>query len=198
MLFQQLHFTYWSRTCLYSICETYSTLSPNATAQRGFQQCNRLFALESEWAELSPEQRFQKRQTEAKPLAEDFFRWARSANVLPKSPLGKALRYAIDQQPWLMNVFLDGRLELSNNRAERSIKPFVIGRKNWLFCNSQKGAGSSSVIYSLIETAKENSLKPFEYLEYLFTALPNATTSIIDSLLPWSDDLPARIKAGKL
>ena len=171
---------------------------PNAAAMHGFALCNRLFALESEWTELSPEQRLNKRQNEAKSLAEEFFFWARSVNALPKSALGKAVHYAFEQQPWLMNVFLDGRLELSNNRAERSIKPFVIGRKNWLFCNSQKGARSSSVIYSMIETAKENGLKPFEYLAYIFAKLPNSTTSAIDRCLPWSEDLPDYIKAGKI
>jgi len=170
----------------------------NAAAQRGFELCSRLFTLENGWGELSPEDRLEKRLTEAKPLTEEFFHWAKSANALPKSALGKAVHYALEQQPWLMNVFLDGRLELSNNRAERSIKPFVIGRKNWLFCNTPKGARSSSVIYSVIETAKENGLKPFDYLEYLFTRLPNDTVSAIDSCLPWSEHLPVRIKAGKI
>jgi len=170
---------------------------PNAAAQQGFQQCNHLFSLENKWKDLSPEERHKKRQEEAQPLAEAFFRWANSVHALPKSALGKALNYALEQKPWLMNVYLDGRLELSNNRAERSIRPFVIGRKNWLFSSSQKGAKSSSVIYSIIETAKENGLKPFEYLEYLFTMMPNTTTAAIDSLLPWAENLPHHIKAGK-
>ena len=68
---------------------------------------------------------------------------------------------------------LDGRLEISNNRAERSIKPFVIGRKNWIFCNTPSGARSSAVYYSLVETAKENGLNPFEYLSWIFTQAPN-------------------------
>ena len=133
---------------------------------------------------------------EAVPLAQELFAWARSANALPQSLLGKAIHYALQQQPYLMNVFLDGRLELSNNLAERSIKAFVIGRKNWLFSNSPKGAQSSSVIYSIIETAKENGLKPFEYLEYVFTAMPNGAASDIDKVLPWSQDLPDHIKVG--
>ena len=170
----------------------------NATAQYGFDICNRLFAFESQWADLEPDERLKKRLVDAKPLAEELFRWAKSVNALPKSALGKAVNYAVEQQSWLMNVFLDGRLELSNNRGERSIKPFVIGRKNWLFCNSQKGARSSSVIYSMIETAKENGLKPFEYLEYIFQELPNMTASFLDDILPWAEGLPDRIKAGKL
>jgi len=115
-------------------------------------------------------------------------------NALPKSLLGKAVQYACGQQKYLMNVYLDGRLELSNNRAERSIKPFVMGRKNWLFCNTPKGARASSVIYSVIETAKENGLKPFEYLKFLFETMPNSTTGKIDSILPWGNAIPQECK----
>jgi hypothetical protein len=77
---------------------------------------------------LSPEERYKKRMERSKPLVDEFYAWVNNANTLPKSALGKALRYALEQRPYLENVFLDGRLELSNNRAERSIKPFVIGR----------------------------------------------------------------------
>jgi hypothetical protein len=77
--------------------------------------------------------------------------------------LGEAVLYALNQRPWLERVLLDGRLELSNNRAERSIKPFVIGRKNWLFNNTPKGTVASAMIYSIVETTKENGLNPFEY-----------------------------------
>jgi hypothetical protein len=114
--------------------------------------------------------------------------------LMPKSLLGKAVHYLYMQKAYLEKVFEDGRLELSNNRSERSIKPFVIGRKNWLFSATPRGAKASSVIYSLIETAKENGLKPFEYLEYLFEALPNMAEGKIESLLPWSETLPARCR----
>jgi hypothetical protein len=88
---------------------------------------------------------------------------------------------------------MDGRLEIDNNRAERSIKPFVIGRKNWLFSNTSKGAQASAIIYSIIETSKENGLNPYEYLKYIFEQLPNVDTkdtAILDSLLPWAATLP--------
>ena len=168
---------------------------PTAVAQYGFNLCNELFLLEREWADLPAEKRYEKRLSVAKPKAETLFAWASSVNALPKSPLGKAVHYALEQRRWLMNVFLDGRLEISNNRAERSIKPFVIGRKNWLFNNTPKGAKSSSVIYSIIETAKENDLKPLEYLDYVLTMLPNETTSAIDRYLPWADGLPEHLKS---
>ena len=100
--------------------------------------------------------------------------WANetSAKTAPKSALGKALQYLREQWPYLVRYLEDGRLELSNNRAERSIKPFVIGRKNWLFSNTPAGAQSSAVIYSLIETAKENDLDPYRYLVWLLNHAP--------------------------
>jgi hypothetical protein len=159
-------------------------------SQKGLDFCNRLFALEREFENLTTEERYEKRLERSKPLAGEFYAWANSVRALPKSALGKALRYALGQRPYLENVFKDGRLELSNNRAERSIKPFVIGRKNWLFSATPKGAKASSIIYSIIETAKENGLKPFEYLKHIFEAAPNIQNRDLDSLLPWSDSLP--------
>lgn len=84
-------------------------------------------------------------------------------------------------------------MDLDNNRSERSIKPFVIGRKNWLFANTSRGADASATIYSIVETAKENGLNPFNYLQYLFERLPNLDTQdekALDELLPWSATLP--------
>ena len=128
------------------------------------------------------------------PVAEEFFTWVASLNVLPKTLLGKAVTYALLQRMYLMNVFLDERCELSNNRAERSIKPFVLGRKNWLFSATVKGARASSVIYSVIETAKENGLIPYEYLKFLFEVIPNSTTGQLPCYLPWSDLIPSHCR----
>lgn len=132
----------------------------------------------------------------SKPLLLAYFEWAERMEplVLPKSKLGDAIGYSLKQRKYLENFLLDHRLEISNNRAERAIKPFVIGRKNWLFSNTPKGAKASAIIYSLIETAKENGLNPFPYLEYLFHQLPNADLRDQETLkrfLPWSEDLPA-------
>ena len=149
-----------------------------------------LFHLEEKWKQLHPEERHRRRQKESKPLAEAFFSWLEGLRVLPKSALGKAVSYALEQKKWLMNVYLDGRTELSNNRIENSVRPFSLGRKNWMFCNSIKGADASSVVYSIIETAKANGLKPFEYLKFLFETLPNSTISAMDSLLPWGESVP--------
>ena len=170
---------------------------PNSNAQKGLDFCNQLFALEKKFENLEFSERHKERERQSRPIAEAFFAWAHNLNAVPKLALGKAVEYALKQKSWLMNVFSDGRLELSNNRAERSIKPFVMGRKNWLFCNTQKGARASAVVYSIIETAKETGLKPFEYLKFVFETMPNTTTSQIDNLLPWSETLPDCCKAGR-
>jgi hypothetical protein len=163
-------------------------------SQKGLDFCNRLFALERGFEKLEPEERYKERLERSKPVMDEFYAWANNVGALPKSALGRALRYALEQKPYLENVLLDGRLELSNNRAERSIKPFVIGRKNWMFSATPKGAKASAVIYSIIETAKENGLKPFEYLKYLFETMPNMAAEPLDSLLPWSPSLPEGCK----
>lgn len=162
-------------------------------SSRGQQFCDRLFTLERDYTKLSPNDNFKERhlarEKYSRPVMEAFFGWAEKVapEVLPKSLLGTALRYALGQRVWLERVLLDGRLELSNNRAERSIKPFVIGRKNWLFNNTPKGADASAVIYSLIETAKENKVNPYEYLTNAFRIAPNLPTgSDVDELLPWN------------
>jgi transposase len=166
---------------------------PGSEAMRGLQFCDRLFSLEQTYAALSAEEnckaRYLARNEHTKPVMDDFFEWAEKVErvVLPKSLLGLAVRYALHQRPWLERVLLDGRLELSNNRAERSIKPFVIGRKNWLFNNTPKGAEASAVLYSIVETAKENGLVPYEYLAEIFRKAPNLPPdSSVDSLLPWN------------
>ena len=163
-------------------------LRSRSPAQTGLDFCNRLFALEAEFLRqtLSAEQRYAQRKQRSEPIAGEFFRWAQNEyekNPVPKSLYGAALGYALRQQSWLMHVFCDGRLELSNNRAERSVRPFAIGRKNWLFSNIPLGAKISAVIYSLVETAKINGLNPASYLEYLLTALPRGSQP--EDCLPW-------------
>jgi len=107
--------------------------------------------------------------------------------------LGKAVTYALNQKETLNNFLLDGRIEISNNRAENAIRPFVTGRKNWLFSDTQRGAKASAIVYSIIESAKANQLNPYMYLVLLFTELPNLKELTAESLtpfLPWSSELP--------
>jgi hypothetical protein len=156
---------------------------------------NRLFDLERKFEGLATDDNFKARRDArseyTKPLMEQFFAWAQDIEkaALPKSLLGIAVGYALRQRKRLETVLLDGRLELSNNRAERSIKPFVIGRKNWLFSNMASGAEASAIIYSLVETAKENLIDPYKYLTAVFHAAPNSIDSV-ESLLPWNIHIP--------
>ena len=164
-------------------------------ASVGLDYCNRLFAIERQLKELSSQEHYEKRLELSKPMLDDFYTWLKKQRqqTLPKSAFGQAITYCLNQWDDLNHFLLDGRLEIDNNRAERSIKPFVIGRKNFLFSNTPRGAKGSAIIYSIIETAKENNLKPYNYLVYLFERLPNVDTQdsvTVDSLLPWSDTLP--------
>lgn len=168
-------------------------------SQAGLDFCNRLFTIEREIKDLSFEERYSIRQERSRPIVDAFGEWIRKQRpqVLPKSMLGKAIAYCWNQWNKLIVFLGDGRLELDNNRSERSIKPFVIGRKNWLFSNTPRGATASSIIYSIIETAKENGLNPMVYLIYLFEHLPqlnNWTDQEIDSFLPWSPSVLAICK----
>ena len=142
-------------------------------ALEGLQYSNFLFAMEKEWAELPPEERYKQRLARSKPVMDALLAWAETKTAPPKSSLGKALYYLREQWPYLKRYLEDGRLEISNNRAERSMKPFVMGRKNWLFANTEGGAQSSAVIYSLIETAMENGLDPYRYLVYVLSRAPS-------------------------
>lgn len=171
------------------------SVQSKTNAQEGLDFCNRLFQIERDLKDLSTEERYQKRLEQSKPVLESFLSWLKikEQQTLPKSGLGKAIKYCLNQWAKLEAFLLDGRLEISNNRAERAIKPFVIGRKNFLFSKSVKGAKASAITYSIIETAKANGLVPFFYLKYLFEKLPNIdvqNNEILDELLPWSQSIP--------
>lgn len=171
----------------------------NSPPMEAIRHIGRLYKLEQEFQNLPRENhfkaRFEARQQRSKPLVDAFFDWCTAQNEPPKSLFGRALRYALNQRLWLEKYLLDGRLEIDNNRAERSIKPFVIGRKNWLFCNTQGGAKVSAVLYSILETAKENGLNPFDYLTYVFRNAPNLNVAnnpdALELLLPRNFPGPA-------
>ena len=161
-------------------------------ADRAMTCINYLFHLERKFKDLEPEERYIKRLEFSKPIADNFFEWLRAVEglVMPDFPIGRAISYALNQQEYLLNVFLDGRLEFTNNRAERSIRTFVLGKKNWLFSNTPDGAYASSVIYSIVGSALENGLDPYRYIKYLLETMQNNMTGGAEALLPWSADLP--------
>ncbi len=168
----------------------------NSSAAQGLAYCNLLFKMEEGLADLPPKERYDQRLEQAKPVLDALLAWANTRTAAPKSSLGKALSYLKEQWLYLLNYLKDGRLELSNNRAERSIKPFVIDRKNFLFANTPSGAKSSSAIFSLIQTASENGLDPYRYLTWLVSsaAVMDLTQPVVvRSLLPWN--APASCKA---
>lgn len=164
-------------------------------ADEGLKLCNELFELEKEFRDMTPDQRHAARQERSQAKIAQIKAWLDKAaiDVLPKTATGMAIAYCLAQWTKLTAFLLDGRLEIDNNRAERAIKPFVIGRKNWLFTNTPNGANASAALYSIVETAKENGLIPFEYLKCIMERLPNIDTknhAELDRLLPWADTLP--------
>lgn len=166
-------------------------------AFQGLSFCNRLFAIEREIKDATNEERLRVRMEKSRPVVDSFLAWLRvqRPRVSPKTALGKAIEYCLNQWDKLVVFLQDGRLELDNNRSERSIKPFVIGRKNWLFSNTPRGAKTSATIYSIIETAKENGLNPFAYLKWLFEEMPQLVDlkdpEALDRLMPWSEAVPS-------
>ena len=161
--------------------------SPTVTTAIAY--CSKVFDIEEELADLSCEERYEQRLLRVKPILEEFFSWAETRMAAPKTKLGEALTYTRNQRPFIMNYLLDGHLEVSNNIAERSIKPFVIDRKNFLFANTPAGAEGSAITFSIIETGKEYGLDPFKYLTYILETAPRLNQdqeNWIEVLLPWN------------
>jgi transposase/uncharacterized coiled-coil protein SlyX len=168
-------------------------------ADEGLKLCDELFEIEAEFKNMTAEERYNARQNRSVAKLTQIKTWLDKAiiEVLPKTATGQAIAYCINQWSKLTAFLQDGRLEIDNNRAERSIKPFVIGRKNWLFANTPRGATSSAILYSIIETAKENGLVPFEYVKFLLEQLPNIDTKksgVLDTVLPWSETIPTHCR----
>ncbi|MEG0355820.1 MAG: transposase, partial [Lachnospiraceae bacterium] len=129
-------------------------------------------------------------------VMEAFWRWLNTLNPPSGSKLAMAVTYAKNQRPYLENILKDGRVGLSTNLVENSIRPFTIGRKNFLFFDTPKGATAGQIIYSLVETAKANNVNPRLYLETILTHMPGYQNEPagIEQLLPWSDFIVERCK----
>ena len=157
-------------------------------ADWALNQIQKLYALESKLKTQTFEVKQQQRQQLAAPLLKQLWDWLeKSKDTVPKeSSVGKAIYYSQNQWPKLIRYLDDGRLNIDNNRAERAVKPFVIGRKAWLFANTRTGATASATLYSMVETAKINGLEPYKYLTELFEQLPTANTpEALAKLLPY-------------
>ena len=161
-------------------------------AERAMKDIRQLYRIEKQLKGKTPKEIHAMRQEKAKPIIEKLKIWLQETKpgITPTSLMGKALTY-LDNQWSYLTAYLDhGAAAIDNNKAERAIRPFVIGRKNWLFANSVKGAKASSTLYSIVETAKANNIEPWHYFNHVFKELPNATTvEEIEALLPWNVDL---------
>lgn len=147
----------------------------------------KLYQVERDLKDLTPEARRVARQERARPILEHIKTWldSKAEKVLPKGKLGEAIRYTLNLWPQLTTYLEDGHLAIDNNLTENAIRPFVIGRKGWLFAGSPKGADASAILYTLVETAKANGLDPHAYLTHVFEHLPRAKTQdSVRSLLP--------------
>ena len=165
-----------------------STQRKTSLAAIALQRIQLLYRLGRQWKHLEPERRLTLRQSRSVPVLDNFGQWLDQhlPQVVPKSALGKAMHYAHKQCSKLIVYTQDGRLRIDNNLTENAIRPFVIGRKNFLFCDTVAGANASANLYSLIETAKANDLEPYTYLKTVFTELPKATSlEDIEELLPF-------------
>ncbi|MCU7929004.1 MAG: IS66 family transposase [Candidatus Thiodiazotropha sp. (ex Dulcina madagascariensis)] len=159
----------------------------NSKAYRGLILIRKLYRIEKQARAFTPEMRYSHRQQYARAVLDKLRVWLDEVlpQVPPTSTTGKALNYLHNEWQKLIRYLDDGRLEIDNNDAENAIRPFVLGRKNWLFSASVKGVKASANLYSLIETAKANRLEPYAYLRYLFTELPKAeTVEAFEALLP--------------
>ena len=156
----------------------------------GFQYCNKLFAEERKCAVYQPKYRQEYRQNKEVPILEEYFAWLNTVHPEKGSKLEEAVRYSLNQKQHLMAYLDNGEVPISNNLAENAIRPFALGRKNWLFCDTPKGAEASAIVYSLVESAKANGIEPFAYLQHVLVQLPylgkNHSHEELESLMPWA------------
>lgn len=160
-------------------------------ASKALLMIQKLYRVETLIKELPPDQKTPVRKAQAVPILNEIKTWLDLSltQVAPSGLTGKALAYLANQWPSLIVYVNDGHIDIDNNRVERAIRPFVIGRNNWIFSDSVSGAKASARLYSLIETAKLNGLEPYRYLRYVFTELPKAKTlEELEQLLPWAVD----------
>lgn len=169
----------------------------STASYEGIQFCDSLFHIDRKFEACTVQERYEKRLTLLKPVMDAFLTWLKNMhqNAVPKSHFGDAVNYALNQWPYFENILLDGRLELTNNLVERSIRPFALGRKNWVTMETPRGARDSVMVYSVVQTAIANNLKPYNYLVHILKQMPNTDfvnhPELIEKFVPWSDQLPA-------
>lgn len=165
----------------------------------GVKYIDELFKVEREIETLPPDEKIAKRQEKSAPILKNFYDWVSSTSqkYITNKKLKEALTYAENQKENLIKFLDDGRIPMTNSKAERAIRPFAVHRKNWLFADSVEGAKANAIYYSLIESAKANNLNIYKYIKYLLDELPQLedeqTEDAIEKYLPWSKELPEDI-----
>ena len=150
---------------------------------------------------MSPEERKKNREEHVKPLVEAYFVWVKEQmpKTDPSSDTGRTLNYSLNQEPYLRIFLENGEVPLDNNDAERSIKKFCVGKKNWQISATKNGAEASGILYSIAETARANGLRPYYYfkhvLETMIPHMDDKTTDFLEELMPWSGSLPEVCRA---
>ena len=162
------------------------------------KQIQAIYREEGKLKELSSDERLKQRQVVIKPLVDAFFAYLKTIKVSRKDKFGDAVGYALNQEKYLRVFLTDGDVPIDNNASERAIRGFCIGKKNWQMIDTINGAKTSAIIYSIVETAKANNLKPFNYVQYLLEDIPQHMNDrdcyFLEDLLPWSEKLPAEIR----
>lgn len=162
------------------------------------KQIQAIYREEGKLKDLSSDERLKQRQAVIKPLVDAFFAYLKTINVSKKDKFGDAVGYALNQEKYLRVFLTDGDVPIDNNASERAIRGFCIGKKNWQMIDTIHGAKSSAIIYSIVETAKANNLKPYDYVQYLLEEIlkhmDDRDCSFLEDLLPWSEKLPAEIR----
>lgn len=165
------------------------------------KQIQAIYREEGKLKELSSEERLKQRQLVVKPLVDAFFVYLKKLNVSSKDKFGDAVGYALNQERYLRVFLENGDVPIDNNASERAIRGFCIGKKNWQMIDTINGAKTSAIIYSIVETAKANNLKPYDYIQYILEEIPkhmdDKARSFLENLLPWSENLPAEIRKNK-
>lgn len=176
-------------------------LVKQSVAYLALQKIAEFYRIDTELKALDASQRLQKRQERITPLVEEFFAWIKQqiaqCSVPPKSKTAQGLNYIVNQEQYLKVFLTDGNVPIDNSASERAIRTFCLGKKNWMFHNTAKGADASALVYSISETAKLNNLRPYNYFKYILTELPNRCNqdgnidpADLDDLMPWADNLP--------
>ena len=171
-----------------------------SVANMALNKMKTIFELEGTLADMSPEERLAARKKIVEPEVDAYFSWVKEQNLnsITSAKTREGLQYSLNQEEHLRRFLEDGEIPIDNSASERAIRPFTVGRANWHIIDTIHGAQASAIMYSLVETAKANELKIYEYLKYLLTEIPkhmeDTDRSFLDDLLPWSASLPDSCK----